>query len=90
MRQTMPNRSESTDLRKTFLPYTEKWVGHTHYSHSRGLNMGKYNQTRDGERPYEQVDPSKIVKPKKDDEGKHSDNGKGGSGGSRGSDDEKK
>ena len=35
--------------------------------------MAKHDQTRDGGRPQEQVDPSKIVRPKDDDDGKHSD-----------------
>jgi hypothetical protein len=34
--------------------------------------MTKHDQTRDGGRPHEQVDPSKIVRPKDDDDGKHS------------------
>jgi hypothetical protein len=34
--------------------------------------MSKHDQTRDGGRPRDQVDPSKIVRPKIADEGKHS------------------
>ncbi|MGH3932311.1 MAG: hypothetical protein ACRDTF_20320 [Pseudonocardiaceae bacterium] len=41
--------------------------------------MGKHDQTRDGGRPHEEVDPSKIVKPKEDDDGKHGDSGGSGS-----------
>jgi hypothetical protein len=33
--------------------------------------MAKHDQTRDGGRPQDQVDPSKIVRPK-DHDGKHS------------------
>lgn len=40
--------------------------------------MNKHDQTRDGGRPQEQVDPSKIVKPKEDTSGKHSDKKDGG------------
>lgn len=53
-----------------------------------GVEMGKHDQTRDGGRPYEQVDPSKIVKPKEEDGGKHG--GSGGRGGNGGSTDDKK
>ncbi len=35
--------------------------------------MSKHDQTRDGGRPRDQVDPSKIVRPRDQDEGKHSD-----------------
>lgn len=35
------------------------------------LTMAKHDQTRDGGRPQDQVDPSRIVRPK-DDDGKHS------------------
>ncbi len=34
--------------------------------------MSKHDQSRDGGRPRDQVDPSKIVRPKIEDEGKHS------------------
>ena len=33
--------------------------------------MAKHDQTRDGGRPKEHVDPSKIVRPRDDDDGKH-------------------
>lgn len=49
--------------------------------------MAKHDQTRDGGRPSDQVDPSKIVKPNEDDDGRHG----GGTGGSSSdSDDEEK
>lgn len=47
--------------------------------------MSKHDQTRNGGRPHEQVDPSKIVRPKDDDDSKHSD---GGSRGESGREDE--
>lgn len=34
--------------------------------------MAKHDQTRDGGRPQDQVDPSKIVRPRDDEDGKHS------------------
>lgn len=34
--------------------------------------MAKHDQTRDGGRPQDQVDPSKIVRPRDDDDGEHS------------------
>lgn len=33
--------------------------------------MAKHDQTRDGGRPQDQVDPSKIARPKDDEGGKH-------------------
>lgn len=36
------------------------------------LTMAKHDQTRDGGRPQDQVDPSKIVRPRDEDDGKHS------------------
>jgi hypothetical protein len=35
--------------------------------------MGRHDQTRDGGRPSNEVDPSKIVRPKDDDDGRHTD-----------------
>ncbi|MGH3885965.1 MAG: hypothetical protein ACRDSZ_05220 [Pseudonocardiaceae bacterium] len=35
--------------------------------------MGKHDQTRDGGRPSDEVDPSKIVRPKDDDDGRHTE-----------------
>jgi hypothetical protein len=43
----------------------------------------RYLTTRDGGRPRDQVDPSKIVRPNDDDNGKHS-------GGSSGAEDDRK
>jgi len=34
--------------------------------------MSQHDQTRNGGRPSDQVDPSKIVQPKDDDKGRHS------------------
>ncbi len=42
--------------------------------------MAKHDQTRDGGMPGDQVDPSKIVKPREDNDGRHS--GGTGTGGS--------
>lgn len=42
--------------------------------------MAKHDQTRDGGRPSEQVDPSKIVRPKDDEKGKHGSSGSGSAG----------
>ena len=37
--------------------------------------MAKHDQTRNGGRPREEVDPSKIVRPKDDGNSKHSEGG---------------
>jgi hypothetical protein len=47
--------------------------------------MGRHDQTRNGGRPSDEVDPSKIVRPKDDDDGRHTDRDRGR--GSSGEDD---
>ncbi len=41
------------------------------YYEGEELDMSKHDQTRDGGRPRDQVDPSKIVRPKDEHDGKH-------------------
>jgi hypothetical protein len=48
----------------------------------KGVSMARHDQTRDGGRPREEVDPSKIVRPKDDDSGRHTDRDRGSGGGS--------
>ncbi len=48
--------------------------------------MSKHDQTRDGGRPRDEVDPSKIVRPKDEEDGKR----RGGSRGDGGREDEGK
>lgn len=50
--------------------------------------MSKHDQTRNGGRPSDQVDPSKIVRPKDEDKGRH--HGSGGQTNRDDQDDEKK
>jgi hypothetical protein len=40
-----------------------------------GVIMGRHDQTRDGGRPSDEVDPSKIARPRDDDDGRHTDRG---------------
>ncbi|MGH3997219.1 MAG: hypothetical protein ACRDTJ_07130, partial [Pseudonocardiaceae bacterium] len=42
---------------------------------TRAESMARHDQTRDGGRPSDEVDPSKIVRPKDDDDGRHTDRG---------------
>jgi hypothetical protein len=51
--------------------------------------MARHGQTRDGGRPSDEVDPSKIVRPKDDDDGRHTDRGSGSSGEGRDTRDDK-
>ncbi|MGB8997286.1 MAG: hypothetical protein WCC65_18530 [Pseudonocardiaceae bacterium] len=44
------------------------------------MTMARHDQTREGGRPSEEVDHSRIVRPKDDDDGRHTERGSGGSG----------
>ncbi len=46
---------------------------------TRVADIGRHDQTRDGGRPRDEVDPSKIVRPKDDDDGRHTNRDSGSS-----------
>jgi hypothetical protein len=62
-----------TQIPRTIRYRDTEWVGGSAASYREGtLAMSKHDQTRDGGRPSDQVDPSKIVRLKDDNGGRHS------------------